>query len=456
MLYLVVYGSFIIFLVWINERNKKQTIEHFFVADRRVGGVFGGMSIAASWIWAPAIFVSTRVGYNWGYSALVWFVIPNMLSLILFAPFANKVRQKIPEGFTYIEYIKDKDGGFRTTQLWVQISMQVVIFALQLTAGAKLLSFVSGVDYGLIVIIMALIALAYSLWSGLNSSIFTDWIQYIIILIAIAVIYFGLPYDQINFSFERLRFEPFKWNMLMEFGFGSAIGLLFAIFADHQQWQRAFSIKKDRIVRTYITGGLLHGVVTFSLGTLGVFIFMSGFKTSNVAIVGADFINSNMPILFSIVFVFMALCGLCSTLDSGLCAFGSLFSNEFEKLKNRNKINVSRFFMVCLSIAGVIVAFCNLGIITLWFIASTIRLSAFAPTIMSIWSQKYRGIVGTISIIVGLLVGGPIFFYGINSQVHEFKTLGMALSIGVSAFVSVGYMLYKVLKPGGRVAHEAN
>jgi Na+/proline symporter len=435
MIYLLVYAAFMILFVALSERNKRQTTEHFLVADRKVGGLLGAMSIAASWIWAPAIFVSTKVGYEWGYAALVWFTIPNMLALMCFAPIARRVRKAIPEGFSYIQSLKKFDGGFRPCQLTIQLVMQVVIFALQITAGGELLSYVSGASFEAIVIIMCLTALAYSLIAGLHSSVLTDAFQYVVIVVAIAVIFVGLPLELSLLVNESARFNPLSADLLWKFGISSAVGLFFAIFADHQQWQRIFAIQKDKIVRTYIAGGLLHGLVTFSLGTLGILVFHSGFATSKPPLASAEFIAANMSQPFTVVFVFMALCGLCSTLDSALCAFGSLVSTEL--VSTDNKVKISRYSMLILTVFGAVLALTRLPIVTLWFLASTIRLASFTPTVQSVLDNKYSGRVGNLAIVVGLLSGGTIFLVGIVNEDSDLQTIGMLLSIGLSSLVSL-------------------
>ena len=159
--------------------------------------------------------------------------------------------------------------------------MQVVIFALQLSAGAYLISVSSNTSYPLVVISIALIALSYSLLSGLNSSIFTDALQYVVIVTSILILYFGI-FSQQPVFFNKVRlFAPFDSKLLIDFGIPSALGLFLAIFADHQQWQRIFAIKKEFLISTYCKGAALHGLVTFSLGTLGVYIYRFGFKTDN-------------------------------------------------------------------------------------------------------------------------------------------------------------------------------
>lgn len=434
MLYLLTYSAFMIVLVCWKERSRKQTPEHFLLADREVGGIVGAMSIAASWIWAPALFVSTQVGYQWGYSALVWFIIPNMLALLLFVAVAQKVRKRIPLGFSYLEHIRDSGKPLWFSQLSVQLLMQVVIFALQLTAGAELLSFVAKTSYSNIVIAMTITALAYSLIGGLNSSVFTDAIQYLIIGIALLTISLALPSSSLAHLVTGRAFEPFNSTMLTQFGISSAVGLLLAIFADHQQWQRIFAVKQDKMISTYVSGSLLHGAVTFALGTLGVIIFNSGYSANNIQLVGIEYIGGNLPEALSVVFVFMALCGLCSTLDSCLCAFSSLYSTEISR--SDDKVRTSRKAMWALAIFGLAVALLRLPLITLWFLASTIRLAAVTPTVMSVVKEKYSGNNGAIAIISGLLIGGGVFILGIVQSDPWIRTLGMITAVLVSSCIS--------------------
>lgn len=40
--------------------------EMFTVANRALNSVVSAMSIAAAWIWAPALFISAQVAYTWG------------------------------------------------------------------------------------------------------------------------------------------------------------------------------------------------------------------------------------------------------------------------------------------------------------------------------------------------------------------------------------------------------
>src|SRR5713226_1649623 len=86
---------------WERWRSK----EGFLVASRNVGWLLGGFSIAASWIWAPALFVSVQMAYQQGLAGIFWFTVPNILSLTIFALLAPRIRQRLPEGYTLPEYV---------------------------------------------------------------------------------------------------------------------------------------------------------------------------------------------------------------------------------------------------------------------------------------------------------------------------------------------------------------
>ncbi len=450
MIYLLTYSLAMLAFVYFVERRRKQTTERFLAANRNVGGTLGAMSIAASWIWAPALFVSTQVGYQWGYSALAWFSLPNLLALMFFGFVAAKIKETIPEGFSYIESLKTKKGKFRETQLTLQMGLQAIIFALQLTAGAELLTYVTGASYQTTVIIMTLLPLAYSLFSGLHSSILTDALQYAFIAIVIICLMFAFPYHTLPDISDNITFDPLDTNMLIQFGIASAVGLFFAIFADHQQWQRIFAIQAGLERRTFAIGAILHFFVTFSLGTFGVLVALSGFTADNPQLAGAEFIASKMPFIFIILFVYMALCGLCSTIDSAFCAFGGLYATEVSK--SSDKVKAARQAMLVLAVLGFALAFIRLPILTLWFFAGTFRLAAFAPTVSSILFKRYDGFVGTVSIVSGIIVGGGLFVFGIIQEDAWLRTCGMLtallLSAGISSVWFFGDFIKKQLKRG--------
>ena len=78
--------------------KRENNIERFCVGDRNTSWMMSALSIAATWIWAPALFVSAGNAYTNGFAGFFWFLVQNVLCLDLFIPFAKKIRDAMTEG----------------------------------------------------------------------------------------------------------------------------------------------------------------------------------------------------------------------------------------------------------------------------------------------------------------------------------------------------------------------
>ena len=104
---LIIYALIIIGATKIFTKSERNG-ESFHVGDRKMGTIVSAMSIAATWIWAPALFTSAEKAYINGFAGLFWFLVPNVLCLMLFIPFAKKIRREMPNGITLSGYMHKK------------------------------------------------------------------------------------------------------------------------------------------------------------------------------------------------------------------------------------------------------------------------------------------------------------------------------------------------------------
>ena len=95
-----------------------------FLLWKNANTFYYASSIAATWIWSPAIFVSSERAYFDGIWGYLMFLIPNILTLILFGYFANKVRSKV-DGVTLLDAVNSADK--RQKYLHLLISLTVLI-----------------------------------------------------------------------------------------------------------------------------------------------------------------------------------------------------------------------------------------------------------------------------------------------------------------------------------------
>ena len=275
--------------------TKRETVaEKFYVGDRRMGTLQSAMSIAATWIWAPALFVSAEKAYANGFVGLFWFLVPNILCLLLFIPFARKIRERMPHGISLAGFMGEQYHSVKVKGIYLfQLgSLSVLSTGVQLLAGGKILSTITGIPMFAMTVILAAIAYSYSQFSGIKASVMTDAVQMIIMLAVCAILIpwaLSMPGNTqalargitgVTGDFTSL-FSESGMQVLLGFGIPTAIGLFAGPFGDQCFWQRAFSIQENNIRRAFTLGALLFAIVPLSMGLLGFVAAGKGFTPND-------------------------------------------------------------------------------------------------------------------------------------------------------------------------------
>lgn len=253
--------------------NKEKSVERFCVGNRNTGWFISALSIAATWIWAPALFTSTENAYTKGFAGLFWFLVPNVLCLIFFIPFARRIRKEMPEGITLSGYMHQKyqSESVKNIYLFQLGALSALSTGVQLLAGSKILSMLTGIPFWIMTVIMAVIAYSYSQFSGIKASILTDSIQMVFMLIAsVCFAVFGIKNGGgLQNMFAGIGgytgecsslFSAKGIEIFLGFGLPTTVGLISGPFGDQCFWQRAFCVKKNRIGRAFFVGAILFGM----------------------------------------------------------------------------------------------------------------------------------------------------------------------------------------------------
>ena len=161
--FLCIFGLAMIALTgWIGRGQRKDRSE-FLVAGRSLGVWPAALSIAASWIWAPALFVASQKAYDQGLPGVFWFTFPNVLSLVFFAPLAFRLRKLFPAGFTLPQLMLRRHGRAVHVLYLIQFfGLQICSFAVQILAGAVLIQSLTGLPFVVVALILVVTALIYS------------------------------------------------------------------------------------------------------------------------------------------------------------------------------------------------------------------------------------------------------------------------------------------------------
>jgi Na+/pantothenate symporter len=221
-------------------------------------------------------------------------------------------------------------------------------------------------------------------------------------------------------------------EVFLTFGLPSAIGLIAGPFGDQNFWQRAFSIRKDKICKAFLLGAVSFGIVPLSMGLLGYIARGSGFMPANNGVVNLELVTSLFPAWTVIPFVLMLISGLLSTVDSNLCAMASLTTD----ITNSHKIAVPRGAMLLNLILGIAIA--NIPGITitgLFLFYGTFRASTFAPTVLSLSGRRLKWIAP--GVVASLALGLPLFAWGTFANLPMAKVAGSLITLCASGAVAL-------------------
>jgi Na+/proline symporter len=489
-------AAMILFTAFASRNHLWHTAVGFMAAGRKVPWWLGAISLAITWIWAPALFISTQQAYQNGLAGIFWFTFPNIISLMIIAPLAVRIRNCLPTGFTQPEWIKIRfDSKTHKLYLLPFFWYQLMAVTVQLYAGGSIFALLTGAKIEIVMAILASATLVYSAISGMRASIITDFLQYGLVLFAAALIIPWTVSEAGGWSavtggiggITGAHGSLFDPEVAYNFGIVTSLGLISGSMTDQQHWQRAFSIEKKGLVKAYIVSGLLFGLVPPALSLLG---FLGANKALGIelpigtdpSMIGVVVVQHFLPPWAVVAFVLMLLGALCSVLDSGMCAAGSLFALNCSKLSpteerigdkerrgqelsqeemktkellDRKLVKQGRFAMVGITIAGAAVALCvlhaGLQLQYIWWILNTIGVCVAAPTVLSLfWSKTdSKGVFW--GILTAFLIGVPMFVYS-NLKGLIWLTVGSSLGI---VFITLVFCLVFKRKTPFVLEHHA-
>lgn len=488
---LAAFGAAMLAITMLASRSTQWgTRSGFLYAGRNVGGLMAGFSIAASWIWAPALFVSVQKSYELGLAGLFWFTAPNVLAVVIYCVLGPKIRQQIPSGFSIPDWIRHRfmeqdpklAGIAHKIYLIPYFWYQIMAVTVQIFVGGLIFNFLTGVQLDLAMIVLLGVVLAYSLISGLRASIVTDTVQMVAILIGLAVV---VPMFVNTVGWDTIRagmagtqgsLNVLDPGIAFSFGIVTSIGLLAGSISDHQFWQRVFAIRRDSLVSAFLIGGIVFAVVPIGLSILGFVAAAPGSPIvppagTGLPMIGIASVAHFLPEWVLVLFVVMLLCGLASTLDSGFAAAASLWAIDIKNSGGKNATELAadrredetrsaheesaarswrlqqqivgdgRIAMIGLAVVGLGFAFLVKEIFPLdrlWWLFNGVATIFVIPTVLSIY-WKDMSVRGVVAGILLSLIGMLVFVYGNyigDNQIVVWSALGI---LAVNLLCCIGF-----------------
>lgn len=319
-------------------------------------------SIASTWIWAPALFVSSQIAYQYGLAGFLMFLIPNVLTLLLFGFICDKFHIDCA---TAVQAVRNVGKVQKAEHLTITSALLIGSTFVQLLGIHVLLSQWFDVPRIVSAVCILLLSLLIIWKKGLASCIQTDSVKWNIILLAGLFLLWSSATPKASLNLTGHTSFDF-WALFLSFGLPTAIGLFTAPYADTTFWQRAKNIQKGRVFKTFCKAGLYFALIPIVFALIGA----TAPETQNYQL--ANSATSSFEITLLSIAVLSAL---IATVDSNLCAVGALAK------KNKENLTVIGF---CALVTGLFCWLDNLTIIDLFLLYGTLRTIACVPALLAL------------------------------------------------------------------------
>ena len=268
-LILIIIVSLVFIIFGVVYSKKYQGLENYLVANRSVGVFSLTTSLVASALGAWILFGPASAATWGGIGAVIGYALGTAFPLFILVFLGKKFRKLYPKGKTLIEVVRLRFGTklFKLIMFLTIFYMFIFLIA-EVTAVSILVNYISGTNLWITALIVIVSSLVYTLYGGLRASIFTDNIQFIIILILLLISFINL----ISFNFNEFNFEFIKQNKpdLLSFdylpNFTAGLTFFIAVAATnlfHQgNWQRVYAAKNNKVLKKSLIVSFLIIIVS--------------------------------------------------------------------------------------------------------------------------------------------------------------------------------------------------
>ena len=434
--------------------RRQTSVDEYFVGDRKMGTMHIGFSVVATDVGGGFSIGLGGLGFAMGISGS-WLLFTGLigawLSAVIVVPRIKKLGDR-GKFLTYPDYLEHRfDARTRTIAALVSGIGYAGFVGAQILAGAKLCSAVFGLEVVEAVFLMAVVVVIYTSFGGMEAVIYTDMIQWAVLLIGLSVFALPMAYHEVGGFAALTEALPKEHFSLTNVSIGTFLTWMFTIipiwFVAMTLYQRIYAARDVKTAkRAWYLAGLLEWPLMAFLGVaLGMF--------ARVKFPGAEsemglplLIRDVLPVGIGGLVIAAYFSAIMSTADSCLLASVGNFVNDiYQKHINRDAkekrvLLVSRTLTATLGLVSVTVALAVPKVLDSILLAYSFMVSGLAiPTIGGMLWPRVSSKAAFWSMVLG---GGSAILFSVFPQTNPLSE-PILVSLPISAItLVVGALLF--------------
>jgi len=415
-----------------------------------------GLSLFASGMGIWILFSPSEVGYYGGFYDVFGYALSSATPFLLLAYLGPIIRTLTPEGVTLADFVRQKMG--RPMQLYVGIISILYMFTFMFAeyiAIGRAIEFLSGINFLIPIICVAIVTTVYTVMGGLPVSIKTDRIQsFFIIWLVVCVVLFIINEGFGNTLDDAKTYNPEDtWSIgsISDYStFEAGLALVLAITAAEMfsqgNWQRTWASESNEALRKgALLASLLCFVAVLLFGFLGTVAAGRG-ALPDPSIAFFELIR-NYPEPVLAMFLVLGIALVCSSIDTLQNAVVAVISRDITD----SKLNIvqAKYVTVAIAPISIILAWFYadeaLSVFRIFLVADLFAAATVLPIFLSLSDRVTAngGLVGAIFGLISVVIYGaytsdlqtgldyltnPVNEYGLaNLYVFLYALIGSAL-----------------------------
>lgn len=402
--------------------RKNKNTDDYYVGGRKLNSLHIGLSVVATDVGGGFSIGLGGLGFTMGLSGS-WLLFTGLLgawlSGVLLIPKVSDLARR--KGFLsfpqFLEFVFDK----RVALIAGIISAigYLGFTSSQILAGAKLAaSTFNGLSIDNALLVMGVIAIVYTVMGGLKAVIYTDTIQWIILMAGL--IFVALPFayykiggaEAINSTLapEFLSLRSVSWQQIINWMFT----IIPIWFIGMTLYQRIYAAKNTRTAQKgwFIAGLFEYPLMAFIGVVLGMFArvamenqLLPGYNAANLdAEMGLPvLLKTILPVGFMGIVLSAYFSAIMSTADSCLMASsGNVLTDVLRKQNSKNSLLFSQVLTLIIGIIALLLALRMSSVLELMLHSYSFMVSGMiVPVLAALFLKNPNSVAALFSMITG-------------------------------------------------------
>ncbi len=418
----IIYFFLVLFIGFYFYRKNKSK-EDYFVGGRNLGSGHVGMSIVATDVGGGFSIGLGGLGYLMGFSGS-WLLFTGLvgawLSAVLLVPKVKKLGTK-NNSFTFPDFLRSKYNKKVAFAAAIISGIGYMGFTGgQVLAGAKLASATLFHDISFVqnpmlfsTIIIGTIVIIYTVLGGIKAVIYTDTIQWIILLSGL--IFLAIPFSIIKSGgWAQIRNSlPPEYFTLSNVSFiqllNWAVTIIPIWFIAMTLYQRIYAVKSEKEAKkAFLVAGILEYPVMAFMGVILGMISKIHFANVDAEMGLPMLLEQVLPIGITGIVIASYFSAIMSTADSCLMASsGNIVNDILEKTFFKSKpdkfiLKLSQLATLFIGITAIIIATSFVTVLEIILHAYSFMIAGlFYPTIRTLFVQDNNSNAALAAILGG-------------------------------------------------------